>query len=749
METMSGLGEGMDSLGGYPGSTTGVFRQVSNPGASYGLGGRSPVGLATVNAFLEATANVSTTTASALNVTNAHARSTGDEASAIRAIRESMLSLAGDSSPGANVSFKVDASSQSNRNQSRQSPSNKSQFQPPDESGVRLTTSRVEPGAPVVFRTREAREANPERLDLDNRNLQEMCLLEGEHRLRLLNYANNLIKKMHVSRLESAKILVFLDLTGNRLENLQGVDVLTHLRVLLVGKNRIKRLGNALAKLEKLDVLDARENKIDEIENCEDVFGLAKKSLRVLNLSGNVLTTTGDLRSLRGLQEIDLRRNMIADLGVAGETETKTWLPTHSLKRCWLSGNLFSTRESLAPLASLPRLEAVTLDNTPWFFGFKGDKTKYRTCTVAEIDKRNGIRVLDGEVVTDAERGGETMSDEQAQSSGTDYLAVGTAGGAKHEHGVRISNSNVVSETTQPAFVDCVRLETSPGPKVSSSPRSASPPARTCVTSVPKHGDSKRFETPLGVRFDAGARSITVRGKIETEATLRDHPGASLARRVVFAEGAFADFAAAQLDTEPTRGKRDAAATGAASRVVRCLRWARNASPRATALEFQDRGVGTVALVDAIACAGWGPDESDEDVGTSRNKVSNTHHKSSRLESLRVVSTSNTQPVSVFFHQYAVYKFPSLTFVDDIAVTPEVRAKASATFAGLSGARRGAFYSGKKKKSEKEVDGNGTAAYVNGVIDHATTIAEKLRALDMCWDKIVAEYIEEGLRDER
>jgi hypothetical protein len=39
-------------------------------------------------------------------------------------------------------------------------------------------------------------------------------------------------------------------------------------------------------------------------------------------------------------------------------------------------------------------------------------------------------------------------------------------------------------------------------------------------------------------------------------------------------------------------------------------------------------------------------------------------------------------------------------------------------------------------------------AYVDGVVAHACEIAEKLRALDACWDDIVRSYVAEGLGEE-
>jgi len=47
------------------------------------------------------------------------------------------------------------------------------------------------PGVLVVYRKPSERASNPERLNLDKRELSHMPLLEGEERLRLLNLQHN------------------------------------------------------------------------------------------------------------------------------------------------------------------------------------------------------------------------------------------------------------------------------------------------------------------------------------------------------------------------------------------------------------------------------------------------------------------------------------------------------------------------------------------------------------------------------
>lgn len=146
--------------------------------------------------------------------------------------------------------------------------------------GVVFARSRNAPSHLVVFRTQEEKTRNPERLNLDRRQLDVCPLLKNEQRLRLLNYQNNNIRV--ISNLENLPNLIFLDLYNNKLNTLEGpLSTLRGLRVLMIGKNRISTISN-LSYLKKLDVLDLHSNDIGEINGLD---GLA--DLRVLNLAGN------------------------------------------------------------------------------------------------------------------------------------------------------------------------------------------------------------------------------------------------------------------------------------------------------------------------------------------------------------------------------------------------------------------------------------------------------------------------------
>jgi Leucine-rich repeat (LRR) protein len=89
-------------------------------------------------------------------------------------------------------------------------------------------------------RTREDKAANPERLSVDNRQLTMCPLLEGEERLRLLNYQNNNIQA--ISNVGNLPNLIFLDLYNNSIKSMAGLQSVTQLRVLMLGKNKISKV---------------------------------------------------------------------------------------------------------------------------------------------------------------------------------------------------------------------------------------------------------------------------------------------------------------------------------------------------------------------------------------------------------------------------------------------------------------------------------------------------------------------------
>lgn len=205
------------------------------------------------------------------------------------------------------------------------------------------------PGVLVVYRKPSERNTNPERLNLDRRELQQIPLLEGEEKLRLLNYQHNFIVK--IENLLSLPNLIFLDLYSNQIKEINGLHTVPTLRVLMLGKNLIEKIKN-LNNLVKLDVLDLHSNKIQKIENLSYL-----SELRVLNLANNLISVAEGLEGLQSLTELNLRRNAIEVV------KGLNHLP--KLQRLFLSNNKLERFENIDCLGQCSALSELALDSNP------------------------------------------------------------------------------------------------------------------------------------------------------------------------------------------------------------------------------------------------------------------------------------------------------------------------------------------------------------------------------------------------
>jgi Leucine-rich repeat (LRR) protein len=232
----------------------------------------------------------------------------------------------------------------------------------------------------VVCRSKDEKFANPERLNLDRRKLTSCPVLEGEERLRLLNYQNNFISE--VENLDNLPNLIFLDLYNNQLKHIQSLTNVTTLRVLMLGKNHLEKI-QGLDSLTRLDVLDLHSNYITQVEHLNHL-----PELRVLNLAGNQISTVDNLEGLVSLTELNLRRNQI------NEVRSLETLP--NLQRVFVSNNQLATFESLQCIFLIKNLLELALDGNP-----VAHEAGYRQVV---LDNLKALRHLDLKRVTEEER---------------------------------------------------------------------------------------------------------------------------------------------------------------------------------------------------------------------------------------------------------------------------------------------------------------------------------------------------------
>ncbi|KAI9205944.1 uncharacterized protein BJ171DRAFT_598127 [Polychytrium aggregatum] len=233
---------------------------------------------------------------------------------------------------------------------------------------------------PEVARTDEEKDLNPERLNLNRKNLYSCLLLSGEERLRLLNYQSNFISK--IENLTNLRNLVFLDFYNNHIERISGLSHLQNLRVLMLGRNRIRRI-EGLENLNGLDVLDLHSNQISVIENISHL-----SELRVLNLEDNRILEASNFIGLSSVAELNLRRNQIALV--------KDVASLQNLRRLILSINTISSLDSIQDIYRIPHLIELCIDSNPII------EDQYSKPFI--IHKMKTLKLMDGKRIGDDER---------------------------------------------------------------------------------------------------------------------------------------------------------------------------------------------------------------------------------------------------------------------------------------------------------------------------------------------------------
>ena len=659
----------------------------------------------------------------------------------MRAIRESMLAAAGASStppsadratPGAASTWTTAASSE-------------------DDSGVRVAESRVEPGAPVVFRVRAAREANPERLDLSRRDLEECAFLEGEHRLRLLNYQRNRIAR--IARLESVRDLVFLDLHDNRVAVVDGLECVPNLRVLMLGRNRITSLGGhgsftLRRACPKLDVLDLHDNDVETLAGAD---ALLPSSIRVLNLAGNArVDRVGDLGGLTNLAELNLRRCGVRTLGPPGT------LPATSLRRLFLSRNPVEGPEALEPLRRCASLTELALGSAPVHArgGSAGTREAMRAARESVVARAApGLRTLDGEPVA-------AFADAESLSGGAEgatrrptrdaRATRGDAAKAKKKEGASNEPRRDVERTAATEDVSAAGAGSARGDDASSKPRVAFD-ARAATLTVYGFPDGLEryasaaaavvFRSQRGGGSGGGSGSIDSGGSIDTGSASSSSSSSSSSVRLGSALRAL-------LSPPPGSG------------------------PSAVAeLRFEDVGLDDPGFLDVVASAVGGEGFGFREY--RNNTPPRAPTPSAPLRRVLADPSANPCARSRLFRLRAIRAAPTLEAVNGEAVTEEERGRAARAFAGIRTARReagvpmggvgvggdggGGGVEGTRGYSSREGDvregrlGEGEeaalAAKARGIVRDAAEIAGKLRKMDEAWDGIVRGYVAEGLSD--
>ena len=156
-------------------------------------------------------------------------------------------------------------------------------------------------------------------LQLQEKGIEEIEELEHCPKLVVLYLQDNLIT--NVRPLLTVSTLTTLHLENNDIESMEGLNGLVALRKLVLARNKLQRVSgiSALNRLEDLDVSNQRIGEGGELDfEVESLMGIAN-SLSRLNIAGNGIRSLASFCSLSQLENVDARRNCIANIGDAVE----------------------------------------------------------------------------------------------------------------------------------------------------------------------------------------------------------------------------------------------------------------------------------------------------------------------------------------------------------------------------------------------------------------------------------------------
>ena len=137
-------------------------------------------------------------------------------------------------------------------------------------------------------------------LDALGPTLKELFLVEN--RIKVVQGLGHLVN------------LRLLELGGNRIREIgNGLDALVDLEQLWLGKNKVASLGNSFHNLKKLKLLSLQANRLTEVSESAFPAG-CNPSLQELYLSENGLTVIDHLQHLNNLHILDVSFNPITAL---------------------------------------------------------------------------------------------------------------------------------------------------------------------------------------------------------------------------------------------------------------------------------------------------------------------------------------------------------------------------------------------------------------------------------------------------
>ena len=200
--------------------------------------------------------------------------------------------------------------------------------------------------------------------------------------LQRLYVAENKLGEMNPDALRPLVNLRVLDLGGNNLREIRGLETLARLEELWLGKNKITRI-QGLDGLKVLKRMSLQSNRITKMENLG-----ALTELEELYLSDQGIARIEGLEKLVRLTTLDLTNNKLTS------TQGLPLLP--ELTDLWLAANAIASYADVDRLVDVcPALDTLYLERNPIALDFeyrKRLKATLPTLTVIDATPIGGVR---------------------------------------------------------------------------------------------------------------------------------------------------------------------------------------------------------------------------------------------------------------------------------------------------------------------------------------------------------------------
>lgn len=205
-------------------------------------------------------------------------------------------------------------------------------------------------------------------LTIKNCKLNDISAIEGLNELQVLDLSGNEIKD--ITALSKCYSLTELTLTNNQISDISPIYGLEKIQKLVIQQNNIGNIQEGIEKMKSLTFLDLSKNRLVNINQLGKI-----EQLNFLYASSNMLSETPDLGGLTNLILLDLGNNAFSKLGYLGNLEQLEELDIYSnhledfdvlrscpnIKRLNISYNEYS---GLNGIEQCPDLELLSMKGT-------------------------------------------------------------------------------------------------------------------------------------------------------------------------------------------------------------------------------------------------------------------------------------------------------------------------------------------------------------------------------------------------